>query len=84
MTDCQMSGAGFAFDQGLKRRQAAVVEDRSRFARLGEQDAAVRNRADAVIDQEDKSQGEQQKPEKPQQKPDHDSNAQGRRRKRTA
>ena len=41
------------------------------IARPGQQDAAVGNGTDAVIDQEDKSQGEQQQPEKPQHKPDH-------------
>ena len=92
MTDLPDIGAGRAFDQGLERRQAAVVDDIPDLARPGQQDAAVRNRTDAVIDQEDESQGEQQQPDKPQHKPDHIeaqrplalNSAFGRRRLRTA
>jgi len=43
----------------LKRREAAIMGRIPDFARPGEQDGAIRNRADAVIDQEDKSQGKQ-------------------------
>src|ERR1051325_9503218 len=45
--------------QTLERSQAAVMNDVPDLACPGEQDAAVRNGADAVINQEDKSQGEQ-------------------------